>query len=64
MQDAEQNHDDEQRQQQHQPQEHDGTVAAGAAVPAEEDADWFDDVPEENVGSVLSLDELAPYPGI
>ncbi|MFJ6015314.1 hypothetical protein [Streptomyces sp. NPDC092952] len=63
MQDAEQTHDDEQQQ----PQQHDGTVAAGTAGPtgpAEADADWFDDVPEENVGSVLSLDELAPYPGI
>ncbi|MFF8696493.1 hypothetical protein ACF08W_30200 [Streptomyces sp. NPDC015144] len=60
MQDAEQTHDNEQQQKQHE-----GTVAAGTgAGPVEADADWFDDVPEENVGSVLALDELAPYPGI
>ncbi|MFE7463755.1 hypothetical protein ACFU6R_06600 [Streptomyces sp. NPDC057499] len=58
MQDAEQPRDDERDE----PATAEAARPAGA--PADDDADWFDDVPEENVGAVLSLDELAPYPGV
>ncbi|WP_406739714.1 hypothetical protein [Streptomyces atratus] len=62
MQDAEQARDDER----HDPVRPDGPTgpAKPTGAAAEDDPDWFDDVPDENVGSVLSLDELAPYPGI
>ncbi|MFF2010000.1 hypothetical protein ACFVWY_13120 [Streptomyces sp. NPDC058195] len=58
MQDAERTRDDEHD---HAPVTADAATPAGA--PAKDDADWFDDVPDEQVGAVLSLDELAPYPG-
>ncbi|NEE14162.1 hypothetical protein G3M58_47850 [Streptomyces sp. SID7499] len=38
--------------------------AGTAGKAAAEDLDWFEDVPEENVGAVLSLDETAPLPWI
>lgn len=42
-----------------------GAGPATATGPAaDNDLDWFEDVPEENVGAVLSLDEIAPYAGI
>ncbi|GGV58565.1 hypothetical protein ABZ178_31495 [Streptomyces massasporeus] len=62
MQDAEQAHGDEPTT----PAQE--TASAGTTGPADkaaaEDLDWFEDVPEENVGAVLSLDEVAPHPGI
>ncbi|MFD0343219.1 hypothetical protein ACFVH0_31825 [Streptomyces sp. NPDC127117] len=62
MKDAEQAHDDER----HDPIRPDGPTgpAEPTGTAAEDDPDWFDDVPDENVGAVLSLDELAPHPGI
>lgn len=62
MQDAEQARDDE-RHAPVRPGEPTGPAEPTDAA-AEDDPHWFDDVPDENVGAVLSLDELTPYPGI
>lgn len=35
-----------------------------ADTSADDDLDWFEDVPDEDVGSVLSLDELDDRLGV
>ncbi|MEV7007452.1 hypothetical protein [Streptosporangium sp. NPDC051022] len=42
-------------------QTNDGTPTEPVAA---DDLDWFEDVPDENIGNVLSLDEIAPHAGI